>query len=51
MKASPAKLDDEPSQVNLRGSNWTLGLLASIPISGMSLPNSAKVAPSFGATE
>jgi hypothetical protein len=46
-----AKLDDEPSQVSFFGSNCTLALLPISAISGMSLPNSANVPPSFGATE
>jgi hypothetical protein len=37
--------------MNLRGSNWTLGLFAINPISGMSLPTRPIVVPSFGATE
>jgi len=37
--------------MNLRGSNWTLGLFAINPISGISLPNKPIVVPSLGATE
>jgi len=44
------KLEVEPSQVSLRGLNWTLEFPPSRPINGMLRENIAIALPSFGAT-
>jgi hypothetical protein len=44
-----AKLEDEPSQVNLCALNWTFGLLPRMPSSGMLRAKVPIAVPSFGA--